>query len=80
MSKQAFIRIYESWTEETAHLTHEEKGRLMDALILYSRTGEEKQPEGNERFVYPSLVLRIKRERETHEQKQQRRKENPLPL
>ena len=64
-----FIRIYETWTTETKNLTAPEKGRLIDLLIDYLITGEEQQPEGNERFVYPLLVQRIRKEQETHERK-----------
>lgn len=64
-----FIRIYETWTTETKNLTEPEKGRLIDLLIDYLVTGEEQQPEGNERFVYPLLVQRIRKEQETHERK-----------
>lgn len=63
----AAVRLYDSWKEETAMLTAEEKGRLVDYLVEYAVTGQEQEPEGNERFVYPALAARIKRERETSE-------------
>jgi len=70
-----YIRIYTSWKEETAKLTSAEKGRLIDSLIDYAITGKEKEPEGNERFIYPGLMQRIRREAETHERKKQQRRE-----
>ena len=61
------IRLYESWKQETAQLTHEEKGRLIDYLIEYALTGKEQKPTGNERFIYPVMAERIRRENETSE-------------
>ena len=63
----AAVRLYESWKEETAMLTAEEKGRLVDCLVEYAVTGQDQEPEGNERFVYPALAARIKRENETRD-------------
>lgn len=67
--KQHFIRIYDSWKEDTSALTDQEKGRLIDLLIDFLMTEKVKQPEGNERFIYPLYVQRIKREIETHNRK-----------
>ena len=69
-----YIRIYDSWKRETAALTDEEKGRLMDELIDYLVTGQDQMPEGNERFLYPTLIDRIRRENETHERRIEERK------
>ena len=69
------IRIYRSWPAETATLTDAEKGRLMDCLVHFLITGEERPPEGNERFVYPLMMERIRREDQTHERNKQRRAE-----
>lgn len=63
------IRIYDSWKQETAHLNAEEKGKLIDELVDFALTGQEQQPEGNERFIYPVLVQRIRQEKETHERR-----------
>ena len=67
------FRIYGSWTEETAALSAEEKGRLVDSLVDFIKTGKERPPEGNERFVYPQMLERIRREQETHEKVKARR-------
>ena len=63
----AAVRLYSSWKEETAMLKEEKKGRLIDCLVEYAVTGQDQMPEGNERFVYPALAARIRRERETSE-------------
>ena len=67
--KNPFIRIYDTWRTETKLLTEQEKGRLIDLLIDFLVTGEEQQPEGNERFLYPLLIQRIRQEQETHDRK-----------
>lgn len=69
------IRIYDSWEQETAELTDAEKGRLIDSLVYFLKTGEERPPEGNERFVYPLMMERIRRENDTHERTKARRAE-----
>lgn len=66
MKKQKFIRIYESWKEDTSILTKYEKGQLIDALVEYLITGEEKELQGNERYLYPQFIRIIKQEQETH--------------
>lgn len=70
-----FFRLYESWTEETQLLSAEEKGRLIDSLVEYVRTGKEAPPPGVEKLIYPVFVERIKRENETHERKREERRE-----
>lgn len=72
MSMQ-YIRVYKSWREETAQLTDDEKGRLVDSLIDYLITGEAKEPEGNEKYLYPLMVDRIRRENETHDRREMER-------
>ena len=63
------IRIYDCWKKETEKLTHEEKGRLIDYLVEYAITGKDQAPEGNEKYIYPVMADRIRRENETHERR-----------
>lgn len=72
MSRQ-YIRIYASWFAETEKLTYAEKGRLIDSLVRFSVMDEEAPPPGNERIVYPMMIERIRRERNTHERKKAER-------
>jgi hypothetical protein len=65
--KGQYIRILNSWKEETKALTDAEKGRLVDALIEYQITGKDQQPEGNEKLIYPVMAERIRRENATSE-------------
>lgn len=75
MNKQRpYIRLFESWKQETEQLTLEEKGRLIDAVMEYHLTGIEKQPEGNERYIYPVIIDRIRDQHETTERNRIRRK------
>lgn len=66
MSRQ-YIRIYSSWFAETASLNDAEKGRLIDSLIRFVIMDKEEPPPGNERIIYPIMIDRIRRERDTHE-------------
>ena len=70
-----YIRIYDSWKEETAALTDEEKGKLIDALIDYQVTDQKRVPEGNGRFLYPLMVGRIERDNEVRELRKAERQE-----
>ena len=63
------VRIYDCWKKETENLTHEEKGRLIDYLVEYAITGKDQDPEGNEKYIYPAMADRIRRENETHERR-----------
>lgn len=59
---QRYIPIYLSWLEDTEQLSDQEKGRLIDALVLFAR-GEEWQSriKGNEKFVVKLLMGQIER-------------------
>lgn len=59
---QKYIPIYLSWLEDTEQLSDQEKGRLIDALVLFAR-GEEWQSriKGNEKFVVKLLMGQIER-------------------
>lgn len=70
-----YIRVLNSWKQETKALTDAEKGRLIDALIEYQITGKEQQPEGNERFIYPLMADRIRNDNETRERNKAERRE-----
>lgn len=74
IKQRPYIRLYESWIWETAQLTLEEKGRLIDEVMEYHLTGIEKLPEGNERYIYPIIIDRIRDQHETTERNRKRRK------
>jgi len=54
MEKRKYIPVFFNWVEMTRSLSHEEKGRLVDAMVLYARGDDyEAGLEGNERFQFP---------------------------
>lgn len=59
----AYVRIFFDWLEATQPLNHEEKGRLIDAIIRYARDPEaELEMPGNERFVFPAFMQQLDRD------------------
>lgn len=72
----AYIKLYHDWMENTETLSLEEKGRLIDALVEYSRGGDwQEKLSGNERHVFPLLRARIDRSVERYERACERREE-----
>lgn len=61
-----YIKLFFDWIEATSTLTDDEKGRLVDALVLYAREGVEPQLTGNERFVFPVFRLQMDRDLESY--------------
>ena len=54
--ERKYIPVFFDWIEVTAELSAEEKGRLVDALVLLARGEDWKsRVQGNERFVFPFL-------------------------
>lgn len=64
----AYIKVFFDWTEITALLSAEEKGRLIDALVCYGRDGStEALLTGNERFVFAALTKRLDADKRRYE-------------
>ena len=61
MAKE-YVPIFYDWTEVTEELNDQEKGRLIDAIVLYAR-GEDWQDriKGNERYLFPAFREQINR-------------------
>lgn len=63
----SFIQIYFDWIEKTANLKDVEKGRLIDAMVLYARSltndqGSDEYNElmtGSEKCVFPFFKIQI---------------------
>lgn len=56
----AYIKLFFDWMDVTSPLTSEEKGRLVDALILHAKDGSgEELLTGNERYTFPVLRRRL---------------------
>lgn len=61
----SYIPVFFDWIETTEALNDQEKGRLIDALVLYARGGEwQDRIKGNERFVFPAFRKLIDRSAE----------------
>ena len=49
-----YLKVWTSFREVISALNDSEKGRLFDAMLMYTETGEEPQEfKGNERFLWP---------------------------
>ena len=60
--ERKYILVFFDWIEVTAELSAEEKGRLVDALVLLARGEDWKsRVQGNERFVFPFLRNAVER-------------------
>ncbi len=57
-----YVPVSFDWIEETKELNDQEKGRLIDAVVLYACGGDwEERIKGNERYLFPALMKRIDR-------------------
>lgn len=60
-----YVPIFYDWPEATKELNAQEKGRLIDAIVLYARGGDwQEQIKGNERYLFPTFQLEIERRKE----------------
>lgn len=61
-----YVPVFFDWVEVTGELTAQEKGRLIDAIVLYAQGGDwQEQIKGNERYLFPAFKKQIDRARET---------------
>lgn len=61
-----YVPVFYDWVEVTGELTAQEKGRLIDAIVLYAQGGDwQEQIKGNERYLFPAFKKQIDRARET---------------
>lgn len=63
-----YVPIFFDWVEVTGELNAQEKGRLIDAIVLYAQGGDwQEQIKGNERYLFPAFRKQIDRSREISE-------------
>ena len=63
---QHYTPIWDDWAEVTQELNDQEKGRLIDAIVVYDNGGDwQERIKGNERYVFPGYKARIDRWKET---------------
>lgn len=61
-----YVPVFFDWVEVTGELTAQEKGRLIDAIVLYAQGGDwQEQIKGNERYLFPAFKKQIDRARGT---------------
>jgi len=61
---EPYYPLYFNWIEDTQELNDQEKGRLIDAIVLYARGDDWKDRiKGNERYVFPIYQNQLERAR-----------------
>ena len=59
---EKYVPIFFDWIEATQELNDQEKGRLIDAIVLYARGGDwQDRIKGNERYAFPVFRLQVDR-------------------
>ena len=63
-----FLPIFSDWLQVTEELNAQEKGRLIDAMVMYAFGGDwQEQIKGNERYLFPAFKRQIDRGNEISE-------------
>ena len=61
MAKE-YVPIFFDWVKVTEELNDQEKGRLIDAIVLYATGGDwQERIKGNERYLFPAFREQINR-------------------
>ena len=74
----AYVKVYADWTRATAKLKDAEKGRLIDTMVVYATTGEDRSDAlcGNEQYLFPVFQASIDRDRQALAELSKRQSEN----
>ena len=65
---EPYYTLYYNWIEDTQELNDQEKGRLIDAIVLYARGDDwQERIKGNERYVFPIYKNQLDRARRLSE-------------
>ena len=65
---EPYYTLYFNWIEDTQELNDQEKGRLIDAIVLYARGDDwQERIKGNERYVFPIYKNQLDRARRLSE-------------
>lgn len=65
-----YVPVFWDWIEVTGELNDQEKGRLIDAMVMYSRGGDwQDRIKGNERYLFPAFRQQIDRARAMSEKR-----------
>ena len=62
----SYVKVYADWKKATEKLKDAEKGRLIDAMVVYATTGEDRSDalSGNEQYLFPMFQASIDRDRQ----------------
>ena len=71
---RSYVMLFFDWLEKTSELTHEEKGRLIDAIMAYA-SGQPYELPGNERFLFPVFRAQIDRDAAAYNSISEKRKQ-----
>lgn len=76
--EMTYVKVYQDWTEATSKLKDGEKGRLIDAMVVYAATGKDVSDTltGNEQYLYPMFRAQIDRDRQALASYSQKQSEN----
>lgn len=76
--EMSYVKVYQDWTKVTSKLKDAEKGRLIDAVVLYATSGIDTsdQLSGNEQYLFPMFQAYIDRDRQALEDYIKRQSEN----
>lgn len=67
MAKE-YVPIFFDWMQVTEELNDQEKGRLIDAIVLYAAGGDwQDRIKGNERYLFPAFREQINRSNQISE-------------
>lgn len=74
----SYVKVFADWTKATKKLKDAEKGRLIDAMVVYATTGEDHSDalSGNEQYVFPMFQASIDRDRQELDDYIQKQSEN----
>ena len=65
---RGYVPVFYDWTEVTGELNDQEKGRLIDAIVIYAQGGDwQDRIKGNERYLFPAFKGQIDRANEISE-------------
>lgn len=76
--EMTYVKVYQDWTEATSKLKDGEKGRLIDAMVVYAATGKDVSDTltGNEQYLFPMFRAQIDRDRQALALYSQKQSEN----
>ena len=74
----SYVKVYADWKKATEKLKDAEKGRLIDAMVVYATTGEDHSDalSGNEQYLFPVFQASIDRDRRELDDYIQKQSEN----